>query len=125
MVSKTAQADIEDMWDAGLKPTFHDIIRLNALALEVERTKAGFSLAELPRVSFLGEAVFREPTIGSEMWLTSASRLFDSDDMETFMLLRAFSLSMPQSELPDPLDQKTVLEAMQKFKDSLAFATMP
>lgn len=112
MVSKTAQADIEDMWDAGLKPTFHDIIRLNALALEVERIKSGFSLSELPRVSFLGEVVFREPTIGSEMWLTSASRLFDSDDMETFMILRAFSLSMPQSELPDPIDQKTVLEAI-------------
>lgn len=57
------------MWDAGLRPTFQDIIRLNALALEVERMRASFAENELPRVSFLGDAVFHEPTIGSEMWL--------------------------------------------------------
>ena len=52
-----------------MRPTFQDIIRLNALALEVERMRASFAENELPRVSFLGDAVFHEPTIGSEMWL--------------------------------------------------------
>ena len=41
------------------------------------------------------------------------------------MILRAFSLSMSQSELPDPIDKNAVLEAIQKFKESLAFATLP
>ena len=36
MVSKTAQADIEDMWAEGLKPTVADIVLLNALGLVVE-----------------------------------------------------------------------------------------
>jgi len=125
MVSKSAQADIEEMWEAGLKPTFADIIRLNALALEVERTRAGFSLSELPRVAFLGNVAFREPTIGSEIWLAAASRLFAADEAETFALLRAFSLSRPQAELPDPADEAAVLAAIQGFKDSLAFATLP
>ena len=81
MVSKTAQADVEDMWDEGLKPTFNDIIRLNALALEVERVQAGFSLSELPRVAILGNVVFHEPTIGSEIWIASSSKMFDTDDL--------------------------------------------
>lgn len=125
MVSKTAQADIEDMWENGLKPTFADIIRLNALALNVERKKAQFALSELPRVAFLGDVVFREPTIGSEVWFASASRLFDTESFETFVLLRAFSLSMPQDKLPDPVDEQAVTKGIHDFKVSLAFATMP
>lgn len=124
MVSKTAQADVEEMWEAGLKPTFADIIRLNALALEVERVKAGFALNELPRVAFLGNVAFREPTVGSEIWLADASRLFDADEPETFIILRAFSLSRPQGELPDPADERAVLAGVQEFKDALAFATL-
>lgn len=125
MVSKTAEADFEDLREAGLNPTFRDIIRLNALALRVESLKAQFALSELPRVAFLGEAAFREPTIGSEIWLASASRLFDEADAETFMMLRAFSLSMPQEDLPDPASEKSTLDALQSFRDSLAFATIP
>ena len=125
MVSKTAEADFEDLREAGLNPTFRDIIRLNALALRVESLKAQFALSELPRVAFLGSVTFREPTIGSEIWLQSASRLFDENDAETFMMLRAFSLSMPQDALPDPTDEKRTLDALQSFRDSLAFATIP
>lgn len=125
MLSKTAEADFEDLREAGLNPTFRDIIRLNALALRVEGLKAQFALSELPRVAFLGSATFREPTIGSEIWLQSASRLFDENDAETFMMLRAFSLSMPQEDLPDPASEKQTLDALQTFRDSLAFATIP
>lgn len=125
MVSKTAEADFEDLREAGLNPTFRDTVRLNALALRVEGLKAQFALSELPRVAFLGEATFREPTIGSEIWLASASRLFDENDVETFMMLRAFSLSMPQDALPDPTDEKRTLDALRGFRESLAFATIP
>lgn len=124
MISKTAKADIEDMWEAGLKPTFDDIIRLNALALEVERTRSGFALNHLPRVAFLGEVAFREPTIGADIWLDEASQLFAADKAETFMLLRAFSLSMPQDKLPDPYDEKAVLKGVAEMHDRLAFATL-
>jgi hypothetical protein len=124
MISKTAKADIEDMWEAGLKPTFDDIIRLNALALEVERMRSGFALSHLPRVAFLGEVAFREPTIGADIWLDEASQLFAADKAETFMLLRAFSLSMPQDKLPDPYDEKAVLAGVKEMSDRLAFATL-
>lgn len=124
MLSKTAQADVEDMWENGLKPTFADIIRLNALALEVERKKGKFALSKLPRVAFLGDVSFREPTIGSEVWFASASRLFNTEEFESFVLLRAFSLSMSQDKLPDPIDEQAVINAIQDFKVSLAFATL-
>lgn len=113
------------MWENGLKPTFADIIRLNAIALRAERGRTGESLSSMPRVAFLGGVMFREPTIGSNMWLSSASRIFDSDDGETYMVLRVFSLSMPQDELPDPYDKDAVQEAIQSFKDKIAFATVP
>jgi hypothetical protein len=125
MISKTAQADVEDMWEAGLKPTFDDIIRLNALALRVERIKSGFALSVLPRVAFLGEVAFREPTVGADVWLDEAARLFAADKAETFMMLRAFSLSMPWEKLPDAADEKAILKGVAEMRDALAFATMP
>ena len=124
MISKTAQADVEELWDAGLKPTFQDIIRLNALALAVERVRSGFALSTLPRVAFLGSAALREPTIGSEMWMELASRLFDSKDCETFIMLRAFSMSRPPAELPDPANEAAVLQALDAFRNSIGFATV-
>lgn len=124
MVSETAKADIEDMWDNGLKPSFRDIIRLNAIALEAERARSSFAVSILPRVAFLGEVVFREPTVGHEIWIASASRLFDANDDETYLMLRAFSISMPQDELPDPLSKDKVLEGVQRFRDKMAFATL-
>ena len=124
MISKTAQADVEELWDAGLKPTFQDIIRLNALALAVERVRAGFALSTLPRVAFLGSAALREPTIGSEIWMELASRLFDSKDSETFIMLRAFSMSRPPAELPDPANEAAVLQALDAFRSSIGFATV-
>lgn len=125
MVSKTAEADVEDMWEAGLKPTFRDIVRLNALALEVERTQGSFALSKPSRVAFLGSVAFREPTIGSEVWLAQASQLFDESDVQTFLIIRAFSLSMPQEKLPDPCDENAVTAAIQRFKGSVGFATLP
>lgn len=50
MVSKRAEADVMDMWDAGLRPTFADIVRLNALALKVDGARGAFALGVLPRV---------------------------------------------------------------------------
>lgn len=124
MISETAKCDVEDMWESGLKPTVHDIIRLNAIALQVEQARASFAVSVLPRVSFLGDVVFREPTIGHEIWLANASRLFDANDDETYLMLRAFSISMPQDELPDPLSKDKVLEGVQGLRDKLAFATL-
>lgn len=124
MVSDTAKLDVEDLLEKGLRPTFEDIIRLNALALKVERARSGFALNVLPRVSFLGSVAFREPTVGAEIWFDSASRLFAVDDPETFILLRALALCRPQEDLPDPVDERAVVAAVQDMRASLAFATI-
>lgn len=124
MISKSAKADIEDMWDAGLRPSFDDIIRLNALALRVERAKGGFALNTLQRVAFLGEVAFREPTIGADIWLDEAARLFDAGQAETFMVLRAVSLCMPFDALPDAADEAAVLKCVEEMRERLGFATM-
>ena len=125
MVSQRAKCDVEDMWEVGLKPTFDDIVHLNALGLAVERIRSGFALNVMPRVAFLGGVVFREPTVGADVWLDEAARLFAADKAETFMLLRAFSLSMPWDSLPDAADEKAILKGVVEMRDALAFATMP
>lgn len=124
MISETAKCDVEDLWEAGLEPTFRDIIRLNAVALQVEQARSSFAVSILPRVSFLGDVVFREPTVGHEIWLAQASRLFDGDDDETYLMLRAYSLSMPQDDLPDPYSKDKILDGVQGFRNKLAFATV-
>lgn len=124
MVSKRAEADVMDMWDAGLRPTFADIVRLNALALKVDGARGAFALGVLPRVAFLGDVAFREPTIGSEIWLAAASRLFDVDDAETFLLVRAFALSCDQAALPDAADEGGVTSAILAFRGRLAAFTV-
>jgi hypothetical protein len=125
MVSQRAKCDVEDMWEAGLKPSFDDIARLNALGLAVERVRSGFALNVMPRVAFLGGVAFREPTVGADVWLDEAARLFAADKAETFMMLRAFSLSMPWEKLPDAADEKAILKGVAEMRDALAFATMP
>lgn len=78
----------------------------------------------LPRAAIMGEVVFREPTIGSEMWLHQASRVFNLDDVETYIQVRALSLSMPQEELPDANQRELVVEALDKLKEKIKGYTL-
>lgn len=77
MTSEMAVEDIEQMQADGLKPTVKDIIRLNALALKYERAKsrnADNSLYLMPRVAAIdSKHVFRQPTIGHEIWFDKVS----------------------------------------------------
>ena len=69
----------------------------------------------MPRVAILGDVVFYEPTIGSEMWFNNVSKVFDLDDYQTYFQLRVYSLSKKQEELVSPLDKESVKQEVEKL----------
>lgn len=123
MTSELAKADIEGMIEEGLKPTIEDIIRLNALALKLEGARkrcAADSTEYLPRVAAISETVsFRQPTIGHEIWMDKVERFIEKGDFQSLLAVKAFALSRPLKDLPDPDVKSTLAEAVQTFCDSL------
>ena len=79
MVSETALADIDTMIaEKGLKPTPADIIRLNALALRVERSGDPDSCVNAPRICWLFNVAIHEPTIQAELWIAEIAEKLSS-----------------------------------------------
>jgi len=120
MISKTAQADIEEMWERGLKPSFADIIRLNALALRRERgAKPDAEIFTLRRCAFLGEGdsqvVLREPCIGHDIWMDSIEPVVDLSSPETFFAVDVFMCGVDVHELPSPENRSSIREAVEAF----------
>lgn len=112
MISKMAMEDIEALRGEGITVTPEEAIRLNAFGLKVERNADSSEFYAMPRVSVLGDVTFHEPTIGSELWLSRVGKAFDLDDPDTFMQLRAYSLSVPQEMLAPPEDKEAVKDAV-------------
>lgn len=79
MVSETALADIDTMIkEKGLSPTPHDIIRINALALRVERAGDPDSCVNAPRICWLFNVAIHEPTIQAELWIAEVAEELSS-----------------------------------------------
>lgn len=116
MISKMAMGDIEAMTAEGLKISPRDIVRLNALGLRVERASRAAEFVAVPRLAFLGDISFREPTIGDEEWLAVAGQSYNLDDPETETLVVAACLSTRCADLPDPRDVPAVGRLLKRFR---------
>ena len=116
MVSPTAIADIKTAISSGVNLKPEEIIRLNALGLRYDYSKSGADMRIMPRVAWLGDIAFREPTIGHEIWMYDASELFDFDNGETRVKVRAYCLATPPLELP-PMTEGilNIKKKVQKF----------
>ena len=119
MISKTAVETLEEMKAKGLEPSFADIIRLNVLGLRLEAARkkhAADSTYYLPRVAQVSEKLaFRQPTIGHEVWLDKVERFVAKGDYNTLLAVKAFALSRPPSELPDPDSPASINKAIEAF----------
>lgn len=105
MISKTAIESLEELEAAGLKPTWADAIRLNALGLRLEGARGkrpADSAFLMPRVAAVSpEITFRQPTVGHEIWLAKAERL-TAGDAQSVLALYCYALSRPWEKLCDP-----------------------
>ncbi len=117
MVSEMAMEDVDSLAKKGINLTPREIIRLNALGCRCERQPNASSFYALPRCAFLGEAenqiVFREPSIGQQLWLDNICRIYDDGDDTTAFFLKAYS--MTKMDLPEWTDIKTIQEELKKF----------
>ena len=123
MVNETAKKDIEKMKADGLEPTFDDIIRLNAVACRCKAKVDKVATSAhyyLPRAAKISPTLsFRQPAIGHEIWLAKVERL-TGPNYETYLAVRAFALSRPPSELPDPDDPQSFTTAGETFAKTCA-----
>ncbi len=117
MISQMAMEDIDSLAEEGIKLTPQEIIRLNAFGLKVERGTDTAERFALPRVAVLGKLTLRQPTIGSEIWMSQASQVCETSSAETFLVLRLYSLSKDQSQLVDPYDRDKLLEELTAMKE--------
>ena len=67
MLSKMAKNDLMSLREQGYQPTDEEIIKLNDLALKIERGKET-TPANMPRIAVVGNVVLHEPTVGSIQW---------------------------------------------------------
>lgn len=116
MISAMAMRDIDALRADGIDVSPRDIVRLNALGLKVERAPRAAEFVAVPRLAFLGDTSFREPTIGDEEWVSIAGQSFNLDDGETETLVLAACLSTPFAELPDPRDRRAVCRLLKRFR---------
>lgn len=96
MVSQLAKEDIEALIDEGCKVGVSDIIRLNALALKIEK-RPDFRLATLPRAALCGGVLFQQPTIGQDIFLDQLKQIFAANPA-TVLALEAYVLAHPEKD---------------------------
>ena len=116
MLSEMAAEDCAELERAGAKLSPAEVVRLNALGVRSQRSPDAVSFDALPRCAWLGDdLMFREPTIGHEMWMTNADRIFDRGDELTGFMIRALALATPLDDLPDWSSLKEMRDALEEF----------
>ena len=104
---------------AGYEPTDEEIIRLNDLAIRIERGKET-TPANMPRVAFAGNVVLHEPTIGAVEWWNDFGRdaAFTSNGrLMTYFFTLAHARNLDfLNTLQKPKD---VRAAVKKWKKSI------
>lgn len=91
-----AMEDIQSLIDEGCEVRPSDVVRLNALALKIEK-KPDFRLATLPRVALCGGVLFVQPTIEQDIYLDNMLQIFSSNE-GTVLALEAYVLAHPDED---------------------------
>ena len=93
MLTDIAKIDIETLREQGFEPTLEEIIKLNDLALRIERGKETTPQSS-PRFAFAGNVILHELTVGAEIWwneLGKDSFFTDKGRLQGYFFVHAFS----------------------------------
>lgn len=115
MISKLAQETYSGWIGEGLTPSLEMCLDLNAAGLAVEKSPSASGFYSVPRVAYLGDFIFREPTVRRLAYLEDLRALLD-DDAETQFIAAAYVCHVPDAELV-PLDgsRRRVRKAVSRF----------
>lgn len=109
-----AMEDIDDLMGQGYNLAPRDIIRLNAFGCRVEHNTHSCKTFILQRCALLGNLVFREPTIGHNIFRSTVESVFEIDTNDNFFL-DAYILTRQASELPDPRNKDEIQKCVNDF----------
>jgi len=123
MLSDILRKDIRQYAARGIAFEPADIVRLNALAVQVKLCQRPCQGVHLPRCVFLPptsiwgrELVLREPTVAHELWLEEAAQWIDVADERNFLFLHAYALSfVDPAKLPDAFAPKRLIRKVFMF----------
>ena len=115
MLSKLAEIDIRGLQQNGYEPTLEEIIRLNDLAIRIERGKETTPQSS-PRFAFAGNVILYELTVGAEMWWTEIGKdsfYSDTGRLNGYFFLHAFSRDV--EGLNRLKDQKEIRKTVKRW----------
>lgn len=121
MLSELARADLAALRQAGFDPTDEDVVKLNDLALEIERGR-DTTPANHPRFAFAGSVVLHEPTVGSLIWWDEFGKdaAFTNDGrLMTYFFMLAHSRRLDYlATLETPREIRKAVKAWKKRIDA-------
>lgn len=121
MLSELAKTDLAALRLAGFSPTDEEVVKLNDLALEIERGRET-TPANHPRFAFAGSVVLHEPTIGALEWWTQYGKdaaFTDSGRLITYFFMMANSRRVDYlASLERSSDIRKAVKAWKKRVDA-------
>lgn len=119
MIAELAKEDYNDLKGEGLSPTLEDFDRLNQLALRIERG-AETTAANAPRIGWVDDVPFYEPTVAALQWLYEFAYRVNADT-QTYNSFFYFACAHARKvevfkELENP---KAIEKAVKKWLKSL------
>lgn len=121
MLTETAKNDLAALRAAGYAPTDEEVIKLNDLAIRIERGKET-TPANMPRVAFAGNVVLHEPTIGAIEWWSDFGRdaAFTTDGrLQTYFFMLANARNLDYlNMLKRPKDVRNAVRMWRKSVDA-------
>lgn len=118
MLTELARIDIENLKQNGYEPTLEEIIKLNDLAIRIEKGKET-SPHSSPRFAIAGNVVLHELTIGAEIWWNEIGKdvfLTDKGKLNAYFFLHAMAKDVEGlNDLKTPKEiKKTVKQWLKK-----------
>lgn len=120
MVSSLAIADIEALVKAGVTLTPAEIIRLNELAVKIERATDSANVCEAPRVAWVNEIPIYQPTIASEQWFYNYAQKWWKSESLFFALAFSCAHAIQQGFFDAYNSEKEARRAIVKWWHTLA-----
>lgn len=119
MLSQLASDDLADLRADGLNPTDADVVRLNALALQISDGPETTAYS-MPRFAVAGGVVFWEPTVAAFKWYDFAKTFADGETMEDWMFAFACANGRRRGAFDALYDPAAIERAMGEFLGGLS-----